>query len=97
MLGLRRFPILWSVVAGLNPPKKRRLMHQRFDTSSVGLEIGGCIAVGYFLGVWIDGQLESAPWATLIGLGLGLGAAVKGVLRVVRRYRRELVAAQEDG
>ena len=76
---------------------KKRLLHQRIDTSSVGLEIGGCVAVGYFLGTWVDGQFASAPWGTVLFVLFGFGAAAKGVLRVVRRYRREIATAQEEG
>ena len=30
------------------------------------------------------------PWTTLIGVGIGLGAATKAIVRTARNYRREL-------
>ena len=64
------------------------------DVASVGLEMGGCVAVGYFMGSWLDGQFGTEPWGTAFFLVCGLGAAVKGVLRVLRKARR--ISASED-
>jgi len=62
---------------------------QRFqdkaDIASIGLEMGGCVIVGYFIGDWFDGRFDLAPWGTAFFLVCGFGAAVKGLLRVVKR------------
>lgn len=64
------------------------------DIASVGLEMGGCVAVGYFLGSWFDGQFGSEPWGMALFLFCGFGAAFKGLLRVAKRARR--VAEQDQ-
>ena len=64
------------------------------DIASVGLEMGGCVAVGYFFGAWLDGQLGSEPWGMAFFLFCGFGAAAKGLMRVARRARR--VAARSE-
>ena len=58
--------------------------HHKADISSIGLEMGGCVIAGYFLGSWIDGRFECAPWGTVAFLLFGFGAALKGLIRVVR-------------
>ena len=47
--------------------------------------IGG--GVGYYL----DRKLNT-HWIMYVGLLSGLGAAIKGVMRVVKQYRREVEA-----
>ena len=58
------------------------------DIASIGIEMGGCVAVGYFMGSWLDAQLGSEPWGTAFFLVCGFGAATKGVLRVLGKARR---------
>ena len=47
--------------------------------------LGG--GVGYFL----DRKLNT-HWIMYVGLFFGLGAAIKGVMRVVKQYKREVEA-----
>jgi F0F1-type ATP synthase assembly protein I len=64
---------------------------QRFqdkaDIASIGLEMGGCVIAGYFIGSWIDGRFDLAPWGTVVFLLFGFGAAVKGLWRVGQKAR----------
>ena len=76
-------------------PEKRKYLHHQIDTSSVGLEIGGCVAVGFFIGTWLDGQYDLAPWGMVASLTIGFGAALKGIIRVVKRYRREVTQGEQ--
>ena len=64
------------------------------DIASVGIEMGGCVAVGYFMGSWLDAHVGSEPWGTVFFLVCGFGAAIKGVLRVLRKAQR--MNASED-
>jgi F0F1-type ATP synthase assembly protein I len=57
----------------------------RADIASIGLEMGGCVIAGYFIGSWFDGRFDLAPWGTAFFLVCGFGAAVKGLVRVVKR------------
>lgn len=59
------------------------------SASSVGLELGLSVVIGLLIGMWLDGQLGTAPWLMLLWLGIGLAAGFRGVLRAVRRADRE--------
>jgi F0F1-type ATP synthase assembly protein I len=52
--------------------------------SAVGIEIVVCLAIGFFLGRWLDGRFGLWPWMTVLFTLGGVGAAVKAVLRVIR-------------
>ena len=54
-----------------------------FRLTGVGFYIGGCIAGGVYLGVWLDGKYELSPLFFLIGLGLGLFLAFYGTYRML--------------
>jgi ATP synthase protein I len=64
------------------------------NTGSVGLEIAACIAVGYLGGQWLDRRLGTEPWLEWLGLVVGVGAAIKALIRVTRAYKKSL--QQED-
>jgi len=49
----------------------------------VGLYIAGGALLGVAAGSFIDGKLNSAPVATLIGLLLGLAVGIYGVFRLI--------------
>lgn len=52
--------------------------------TGVGFYIGGCIAGGVYLGVWLDDKYQKSPLFTLIGLGLGLFIAFYGTYRMLK-------------
>ena len=51
--------------------------------TGVGFYIGGCIAGGVYLGVWLDDKYQLSPLFILIGLGLGLFLAFYGTYRML--------------
>jgi F0F1-type ATP synthase assembly protein I len=55
---------------------------------SVGIEIAVAVAIGYFGGTYLDHKLGTRPWLTIFGLVIGVGAAIKALVRVTRTYRR---------
>ena len=55
---------------------------------SVGIEIAVAIAIGYFGGSYLDQKLGTRPWLTIFGLVVGVGAAIKALVRVTRAYKR---------
>jgi len=59
-------------------------------TGSVGLEMGISIAIGCLGGLWLDKKFNTTPWLFYIGFFSGLGAATKAIIRVTRRYQRQL-------
>ena len=52
----------------------------------MGLSVAGCVAVGVFLGIWLDSLVHSSPVFLVAGLVLGLAAAVATVVSQVRRF-----------
>jgi F0F1-type ATP synthase assembly protein I len=75
------------------PRPKRAAWFRYTDTASVGIEMVVAIAIGAFGGMWLERNVTHwAPWTTLLGIAVGLGAAVKAVVRTARNYKRELAA-----
>jgi F0F1-type ATP synthase assembly protein I len=52
----------------------------------MGTAVAGCVAVGIFLGVWLDGRTHTSPLFLVVGLVLGLASAVATVVTQVRRF-----------
>lgn len=74
---------------------ERARWFQLTEAASVGIEMAAAIAVGAFLGMYVQNHFTHwAPWTTLIGLGIGLAAAVLAVLRTARNFGR-VIAAEE--
>ena len=46
------------------------------------------VALGTLGGVWLDKKLGTTPWLFWFGLAVGVGAAVRAILRVVREFKR---------
>ena len=56
---------------------------------ALGLEIGLCLVIGGGGGYLLDRKLNT-HWIMYLGLFIGLGAAIKGIVRVTKAYRREI-------
>jgi F0F1-type ATP synthase assembly protein I len=52
----------------------------------MGLSAAVCVAIGVVLGVWGDSAWHTAPLCLMIGLALGLVAAVCLVVTQIREY-----------
>lgn len=53
---------------------------------ALGTTIAACVAVGVVAGIVADNAWHASPWGLLVGLGLGVVAAVMSVLRLVQRW-----------
>ena len=54
----------------------------------VGTDLLAALIVGGFLGWLIDTYgLDSAPWAMVIGLFLGMGAGIRNAYRTAQRWK----------
>lgn len=60
--------------------------------STIGLAFVFALMLGFGGGYWLDRQLGTAPWLTLLGFGAGLAA---GVLNVVRTMQSVAQAERE--
>ncbi|GIW71958.1 MAG: hypothetical protein KatS3mg102_1500 [Planctomycetota bacterium] len=57
--------------------------------AALGPVFAGAVVIGYFFGRALDGLLATAPWLTLVGIGLGTAAGMREVLRAVKLAERE--------
>ncbi len=63
----------------------------------MGLEMAIAIALGYFGGQWADGALDTRPVLQWVGLVCGLAAAALAIVRVSRRYLKDVDRDDERG
>ena len=71
-------------------PEGRQQLKETAGAGALGIEMGLAVALGYFLGHWLDGIFESAPYLTYFGLLIGIAAGFKGIYRVARTYTTNL-------
>ena len=60
--------------------------------STMGLEMGLSIVVGFFLGKFLDEKLQIAPWGSIIGIFLGLVAAFRSVYQKIRKLQQWIIS-----
>jgi ATP synthase protein I len=65
-------------------PKGRKLFHI-LRLTSVGLELGVAVAVGYLVGSWLDARLGTYPWLMMLFLLFGVAAGFRGVYTAARK------------
>lgn len=53
--------------------------------SQIAITIIVCVAVGVFLGGWLDNLLGTSPWLLLIFSFSGMGAAFKSIIDLGKR------------
>lgn len=58
-------------------------------TSASGLEFGLSVVVGVLAGYFIDRWLDSAPVGLLVGLGFGMAAGIRTLVRMARKTLAE--------
>lgn len=56
--------------------------------SSVGIEMGLSIFIGYLIGDYLDRRFDTSPYLTLFFLLIGIGAAFRGLIRGANRARK---------
>jgi ATP synthase protein I len=52
--------------------------------SSVGLEMGIAVAIGWGIGYWLDGRFGTGPYLMIFFLLCGVAAGFKGMIRAAR-------------
>lgn len=56
--------------------------------SSLGISVALAIFIGLFLGVWLDNKFDTTPVLTLIGLGMGIVAGFRNLIRAGKKSRK---------
>ncbi|HEX7593118.1 MAG TPA: AtpZ/AtpI family protein, partial [Anaerolineae bacterium] len=62
-------------------------MRETIGPIALILQLGAVIVVTTMLplliGIWLDGRINTTPWLTLLGLGVGVIAAVTAVYTTI--------------
>ncbi len=57
--------------------------------SSLGIEIGLCIGIGAFVGLYLDKYFQTEPYLLLFFTFAGIGAAIKSLFRIIKEIEKE--------
>ena len=67
-----------------NDKQKRENADAVYQAVSLGFLFPVAIAVGFFLGRWLDGLFHTWPWLTIILTGCGIAAGFLNLFRAGR-------------
>lgn len=56
----------------MKPDDKRQVFAAFSLVGTIGINMVATVAVGLFLGRWIDGWLDTSPWCTVAGIVFGM-------------------------
>ena len=62
---------------------------QIWKLSSLGLELGLCVAIGLLGGWWLQRRFGCGGWVILAGTGIGMAAAVRSFIQRIREIQTE--------
>ncbi len=70
--------------------RKQQLRRARIwlDVSIIGIQFPVAIALGFFFGRWLDGQLGTHPWLTAIFSFFGIAAGFVNLFRITAQAGR---------
>jgi ATP synthase protein I len=80
------FPV--ALPMGSMKRETRRAIRELAYYSSLGLQIALSIFIGLFLGIYFDRRMDSTPWLTLIGLGMGIVAGYRNIGLAIKKSRK---------
>ena len=75
------------------PPKKPWKAYGRYG--SLGIELIVSMAIGYYGGRWLDGQLGTR-WLAGLGFLLGVYAGFRQIFRAAQRMQRDVIVEEEE-
>ena len=78
-------------------PGKRALASGYGMAVRLAIEMVAALGVSVFLGLWIDGELGTAPLFLIVFLVMGMGAGIMNVYRTVGRQVPGPPRAARDG
>jgi ATP synthase protein I len=56
--------------------------------SSLGFSVSLSIFIGLGIGVYLDRRFDTAPWLTLVFLGLGIAAGYRNIGLAIKKSRK---------
>lgn len=64
--------------------------------SYIGIEFGLALLLGWFIGSRLDAWLGTDPWMLILWIGFGFAAAVRDLVRLVRKAQREMEEGEDE-
>ena len=71
------------------PEDKREVVKSLISYSSLGLEMGLCVAIGIAIGYFLDRYFMTSPYLTIIFMIFGVIAAMKTIYQLMKKLEKE--------
>jgi ATP synthase protein I len=68
---------------------KREVVKSLLSYSSLGIEMGLCVAIGIGIGYYLDRYFETSPYLTIIFMIFGIIAAMKTIYQLMKKLEKE--------
>jgi len=68
---------------------KREVVKSLISYSSLGLEMGLCVAIGIAIGYFLDRYFMTSPYLTIIFMIFGVIAAMKTIYKLMKKLEKE--------
>jgi len=68
---------------------KREVVKSLLSYSSLGIEMGLCVAIGIGMGYYLDKYFETSPYLTIIFMIFGIIAAMKTMYQLMKKLEKE--------
>jgi F0F1-type ATP synthase assembly protein I len=67
------------------------------SAASVGIEMAVAIVGCTLFAGWLEREYTHwSPWTTVLGFAVGIGAAIKAIVRTAKQYQRELAERERE-
>ncbi|MDH5560086.1 MAG: AtpZ/AtpI family protein [Deltaproteobacteria bacterium] len=73
--------------------EKKKVYYQYLKYSAIGIEMAASVAVGGFIGYWLDEWLGTDPWFLIFWLFCGFVSGFRSLVRLSKKYIKE---SQDD-
>jgi ATP synthase protein I len=77
-------------------PRRGKQLSTLAKLTSVGIEFSLSVLIGLLGGRWVDGKLGTSPWLMIVGLLLGVSAALRSLIRTARQANQESQSRTRD-
>ena len=68
---------------------KREVVKSLLSYSSLGIEMGLCVAIGIGMGYYLDKYFETSPYLTIIFMIFGIIASMKIIYPLMKKLEKE--------
>lgn len=82
-LGILFLVILINWRNAMQKDDGRQVLKAFSMVGTLGINMAATVAVGLFLGRWIDSLLDSRPWATVAGIIIGMFAGLWSAFKII--------------